>query len=45
LGRTFQDINEESYESCPLKPNEFKKMLYGLAISMPSFWSAESLGP
>jgi len=45
LGRTFQDISEESYESCAAKPNEFKKMLYGLAIFHAVILERRKFGP
>jgi len=32
VGRTFTDIGDDVYESCPSKPYEFKKLLFGLAF-------------
>lgn len=45
MGRTFQDINEETYESCPTKPMEFKKMLFGLAMFHAVILERRKFGP
>lgn len=45
LGRTFQDINEEIYESCPSKPREFKAMIFGLAIFHAVILERRKFGP
>jgi dynein heavy chain len=45
LGRSFQDISEDVYESCPSKAGEFKKMLYGLAIFHAVILERRKFGP
>jgi dynein heavy chain len=45
LGRTFADINEDAYEACPLKPFEFKKMLFGVAMFHAVILERRKFGP
>jgi len=45
VGRTFTDIGDDVYESCPSKPYEFKKLLFGLAFFHAVILERRQFGP
>eukprot|EP00397_Hematodinium_sp_SG-2012_P000140 GEMP01000140.1.p1 GENE.GEMP01000140.1~~GEMP01000140.1.p1 ORF type:complete len:2733 (+),score=458.69 GEMP01000140.1:292-8199(+) len=45
VGKTFTDISEDFYESCPSKPSEFKKLLFVLGFFHGVILERRKFGP